>query len=44
MRLLTTVISLDTNANPSKNNSSYPIFQAKHESVSVSVIHTNAKR
>ena len=32
MRLLTTVIPLDTNANPFKNNSSYPVFQAKHES------------
>ena len=32
MRLLTIVISLDTKANPFKNNSSYPVFQAKHES------------
>ena len=32
MRLLTTVIPLDTNANPFKNNSSYPVFQAEHES------------
>ena len=32
MRLLTIVIPPDTNANPFKNNSSYPVFQARHES------------
>ena len=32
MRLLMIIIPLDTNANPVKNNSSYPVFQAKRES------------
>ncbi len=32
MRLLTTVIPLDANTNPFKNNSFYPVFQAEHES------------
>ena len=30
--LMTIIIPVDTNANPFKNNSSYPVFQAKRES------------